>query len=144
VVGDVERIVIPGEAGGRGKQVSLKQGFADFGLAVAIGIAQQDQLVGRSAVRSGTLHQCFTDLRGQAPTHAAARRIGFGYQDVTIGQDVDYPGMLQSFGDARHFEPLGRLRRFSGDPADRTGDRDRGNFLGLRLRNHRIAAREFI
>ena len=68
VVGNVEPVIVPGEAGGRGQVPAFDQGKALFGHTIAIAITQQHQPVRGFAMRSGALHQALCDPADQPAT----------------------------------------------------------------------------
>ncbi len=144
VVGHVKRAITPAETRGRSEAIALAQDMAFFRLAIAIRVTQQHQPVWRTFLSPRPAHQELGNQCLQPIAEVALGRIGFGRNDVAIGQNQDDPGMMQTFGKAVYHQPLCGGRRFSSRPANRLGDADRGEMLHLRFDDQRIAARQFI
>ncbi len=144
VIGDIERAIAPGEAGGRIKAL-LQQHHALVGDAVRIGIAQQHDLIGRSPRRS-RLGEEVSRHPGLDPRYdpggrgSGLGRAGQAGEDIAIGQGIERARVIEPLRKARDREPLGGLGRLALGPANRLGHRDRGEALLLRLGERRIGA----
>ena len=142
MIGNVEPVIIPGEAGGRGQVLAFRQGKALFGDAISIAITQQDQLVRRFAMRSGALHQPLRNPAHETAARIGYRRIRLGHDNIAIRQGMDHARVVQTFSKALYFQPLSGDRRFARCPADRLGNRDGRNHFSARFGNHRVLARQ--
>ena len=93
---------------------------AELGAAVAIGIAQQRDAIGRRHAGTRAAHQIAHHPVDEA---APARgRVGLGHQHVAIGQAIHPARVIQTIGKARHGEAGGGLRLAPGRPAHRIGN----------------------
>ena len=91
---------------------SSRSTWRSSAVAVAIGVAQQDELVGRWPAGSGLAEQDPGDEVGEpAAGHLAFGRAGQRHQHIAIGQGVDDARMVQPFGKAIYLKPLGRFGR---------------------------------
>ncbi|MNP10537.1 hypothetical protein D3C76_1026930 [compost metagenome] len=125
-VGDVEVVANQGHA--KRRIEVFDKGRAGFRDAVMVAVAQQADAVGAGHAGAGAVH----DLAHHPAANALAviglgRGIGFGHQDIAIGQGVEPARVVQAFGKGRHLSAGRGLGRHTPGPADGRGDVDGGN-----------------
>ncbi len=137
-VRDIERLADQRHAEGRVQ--AFEKRFAQFGDAIAIGIAQQTDPVRARRRGAGTFHH-----EHHHPSLEAAailgpwRRIGFGDQHIAIGQYMEPARMIESDREGVDFESACSARCAISGPASRRCDihgrqqrRFRGGKSGIR------------
>ena len=127
-VADIEGVAEQRHA--EGLVQAIEECFAEFGDAVAVGIAQERDAVGAVADRGGALHRAqhgVVEDRADAARHA--QRLG--RQHVAIGQHVDPARMLEAGREGVDLEPRRGNRRLPGGPASRGRHLQRRDSLAL-------------
>ena len=143
VIGDVQRAIPPGEAGRRIE--TLPQDEPAFRNTVTIAIAQQHDLVGAFPPGPGLAEQETGNEIAEEVAFAAIDlgRAGQRDQDIAIRQSLQRARMIEPIGKPGDCQSLGSGRQFIVTPADRLGNRDRGNafffgFVERRVGAHRL------
>ena len=123
-VGHVQ--VIAHQRHAKGRMQVLQEHAALVGHAVAVGVAQQHDAVGRGHAGAGALHHLAHHPAFDALV-VLGRLVAFGHQHVAVGQHVHPARVVQPAGKGHHVQPghgngLGAFR-----PADGRGNVDGGN-----------------
>ena len=137
-VGDVERVADQRHAIGRietGEKRRLR-----FGAAIAIGVAQQGDAIGRWIARASLRHQIVHHALDD-PVLGPGRAVGFRHQYVAIGQAQHGAGMGKAIGKAHHAKTLCRNWLFPAGPWLHLGDIDRRDHLAAWPGDGRFAPR---
>ncbi|MNH27388.1 hypothetical protein D3C79_874950 [compost metagenome] len=123
----------------------LDKGRAGFRHAVMVAVAQQADTVGTGDAGARPVH----DLAHHPATNAHAViglgwGIGFGNQDIAIGQGIEPARVVQAFGEGHYLGAGGGLGRHARGPAYGRGDVDGGDqglvgFRQLRRRANPVA-----
>ena len=103
-VGDVKRLADQRHAEGRVE--ALQENRTLVGNAIAIAVTQQRDAVGRAGAGTGPAHQHTHHPIGDAVLHAR-RRIGFGNEQIAIGQQIHPARMIELVGKGVDRQPLG-------------------------------------
>ncbi len=111
-----------------------------FGYAIAIGIAQKNELIGRFHRSAQSLeHQ----LGHEVFDHTAierSRAIALRDQNIAIGHGVDHTRMIEPFGETVDHKTISGLRGLPLAPAGNLDSAERRDGFGVGFGKHRICA----